>query len=348
MPRDARGLSRWIVVGAIMAIAVAMPLPAAHADGEIDGGLRDATADVTEAIETAFDSASEATSGVISDVVDEPGDEDTASTPSDGVAEANSTIEATSGATSGAKDSASKVTASLSGSGSGVVDLTTTVSDTIRPDQGGTIVKGGASAVSTAAPVLTGATSTATAVSSTVHDTVSGAAALPSVTSGVSDVASVSDGVRDTTSAVTGAVRDTTSAVTGATSAAIGAWSPDGLVARRERTASWVPVVLSARGQIAQPVDGNGCPVPDDVICAMTVGVSDPGSLADVATAVIRYLAITGFGAMLPMMVGLALLAAGASAVVGARRRTMDSVPGPSAALVREETLRPKDVWAYP
>ena len=110
----------------------------------------------------------------------------------------------------------------------------------------------------------------------------------------------------------------------------------------------WLAVALSTRGQIAQPVEGGSCPISDDVICSMTVGVSHPGSLAEVAAAVIRYLAVTGVPASLLMMAALALIVTGALAVVGARRQPIGSEAGRSSALVREEMLRPKDAWAYP
>ena len=80
----------------------------------------------------------------------------------------------------------------------------------------------------------------------------------------------------------------------------------------------------------------------------MTAGVSNSDSLAEVAAAVIRFLAITGFGTPLLLVAVLALTVTGASAVAGARRRTIGSGAGRSAALAREETLRPKDAWAYP
>jgi hypothetical protein len=398
MPRGARGVSRWIVVGAILATGVALPLPWAHADSPLGGGPVEAPADVVGAIETATDQTSGNLADLAPGVLDEPGSVGSPSTVGDRVAAATSAVG----------------------------EAAATVPDEVSTDHGRAIEKTAAvaaSAVSGSEPIVAATTSAATDAISTARDTVSGATgenAIPSATGGVGHVASAVTGtvrdttstvtgtVRDTTSTVTGTVRDTTSTVTGATSAAIGpsptditvgmdgtraassvpdpspidvtaalgsihfadppgnsvsptlestissssgeqrspSWSPDGIVGRREGMDGWVPVVLSVREQIAQPIEGNGCPVPDDVICSITVGVSDPGSLADVTAAVIRYLAITGFGAMLPVLIGLALLTAGASAVSGARRRTVADT-GRSAALVRERTLRPKDAWAY-
>ena len=190
-------------------------------------------------------------------------------------------------------------------------------------------VTGAASGVSSATSAVTGATTAVTGGNSGATAVVTGTTSA--VTSSVADVAS---GVTGAIPTMASAVSAETLALHGTMATASGdrrftAWSPAGLVERRESIVDWPAVALRARGQISQPLEGDICPVADGVICSMTAGVSNPDSLAEVAAAVIRFLAITGFGTPLLLVALLALTVTGASAVAGARRRTIGHRAGP-------------------